>query len=100
MPSCAAVNCSNKREKGFRLFVFPRNLDRRAKWVQNMRRDNWTPTKGARLCEDEWEKLKPNAVPTLFDVPNPPPMIDPPPRKSVYKVHTLFLKVTLFICSC
>lgn len=24
-------------------------------------------------------------------------MIDPPPRKSVYKVHTLFLKVTLFI---
>ncbi|KAK0156978.1 hypothetical protein PV327_011480, partial [Microctonus hyperodae] len=62
------------------------------------RRDNWTPTNGARLSEkhfedsrfeknrqDGWEKLKPNAVPTLFDVRNPPPMIDPPPRKSVYK---------------
>lgn len=30
-------------------------------------------------------KLKPNAIPTIFDVPNPPPMIDPPPRKSTYK---------------
>lgn len=51
MPNCAAVNCSNRGEKGFKLFVFPRNPDRRAQWVQNMRRDNWTPTDGARLCE-------------------------------------------------
>ncbi|XP_018392406.1 PREDICTED: THAP domain-containing protein 4-like [Cyphomyrmex costatus] len=50
-----------------------------------MRRDKWTPTISSRLCEvhfedsqfeahriDGWRKLKPNAVPTLFDVPNPP----------------------------
>lgn len=35
---------------------------------------------------DGWRKLKPNAIPTLFDVPNPPPRIDILPRKSLYKV--------------
>ncbi|KAK0171490.1 hypothetical protein PV327_011218 [Microctonus hyperodae] len=50
-----------------------------------MRRDNWTPIDGAHLCKDGWKKLKPNAVPTLFDIPNSPPMIGPPPRKTVYK---------------
>jgi len=60
---------------------------------------NWKPSANSRLCEKHFEKsqfenhrvdglikLKPNAIPTLFDVPNPPPLIDPPPRKSVYKV--------------
>ncbi|XP_077266051.1 uncharacterized protein LOC143899566 [Temnothorax americanus] len=34
---------------------------------------------------DGWKKLKLNAVPTLFYVPNPPRRIDSPPRKSPYK---------------
>eukprot|EP00102_Acyrthosiphon_pisum_P020833 XP_016658043.1 PREDICTED: THAP domain-containing protein 5-like [Acyrthosiphon pisum] len=98
MPCCSAVNCSNRSEKGFKLFRFPKD-DRGAKWVQNIRRgDKWSPTGSSRLCEihfeksqfeshrlDSWRKLKPNAVPTLFNVPNPPPMFDPPPRKSLYK---------------
>ncbi|XP_011068627.1 PREDICTED: uncharacterized protein LOC105154652 [Acromyrmex echinatior] len=32
---------------------------------------------------DGWKKLKPNTIPTLFDVLNPPSMIDP--QKSLYK---------------
>ncbi|XP_036143319.1 peroxynitrite isomerase THAP4-like [Monomorium pharaonis] len=98
MLCCVAVNCSNRSEKGWKLFRFPVS-DRRVKWVQNIRRgNNWTPTEASRLCEKHFEnsqferhrsdglrKLKPNAIPTLFDVPNPPPMIDPSPRKSLYK---------------
>jgi len=51
MPCCSAVNCSNRSEKGYKLFRFPKD-DRGAKWVQNMRRgDKWSPTGSARLCE-------------------------------------------------
>ncbi|XP_036148424.1 peroxynitrite isomerase THAP4-like [Monomorium pharaonis] len=98
MPCCVAVNCSNRSEKGWKLVRFPVS-DRRVKWVQNIRcGNNWTPTEASRLYEKHFEnsqferhrsdglrKLKPNAIPTLFDVPNPPPMIDPSPRKSLYK---------------
>ncbi|MCI4390529.1 hypothetical protein PGIGA_G00123550 [Pangasianodon gigas] len=56
------------------------------KWLINCRRD-FVPTPCSRLCQDHFEesqfeeiarsptggrKLKPNAVPTLFNVPNPP----------------------------
>lgn len=34
-------------------------------------------------------KLKPNAVPTIFNVPNPPKRHNPSPRKSLYKVKYL-----------
>jgi len=51
MPCCSAMNCSNRSEKGFKLFRFPTG-DRRAKWVQNMGRgDKWAPTESSRLCE-------------------------------------------------
>uniref|UniRef100_A0A1Y1N715 THAP-type domain-containing protein n=1 Tax=Photinus pyralis TaxID=7054 RepID=A0A1Y1N715_PHOPY len=102
MPCCAAPNCSNRSEKRYSLYRIPADEPRRSKWVQNMRRDRgpdkWQPTTGSRICEvnfeedqfetcrkDKLKKLKPNAVPTLFDVPNPPPRITPLPRKSLYK---------------
>ncbi|XP_018314232.1 THAP domain-containing protein 4-like [Mycetomoellerius zeteki] len=100
MPGCAAVNCNNRVEKGYKLFSFPKDK-RGTKWVDDMRRDKWTPTTSSRLCEvhfedsqfeahriDGWRKLKPNAVPTLFDVPNPPPRINPPRRKSLIVMKT------------
>lgn len=52
MPSCSALNCASRTENS-RVFAFPANPDRRAKWVQNMRRDKWNPTSGSRLCEVE-----------------------------------------------
>ena len=97
MPCCSAINCNKRTEKNVRLFRFPKDK-RGDKWVQNMRRGNWKPTDSSCLCEkhfedsqfeshreDGWKKLIPNAIPTLFDIPNPPLMITPLPRKSVYK---------------
>ncbi|KYQ50209.1 hypothetical protein ALC60_10705 [Trachymyrmex zeteki] len=50
MLGCAAVNCSNRVDKGYKLFSFPKGK-RGTKWVDNMRRDKWTPTISSRLCE-------------------------------------------------
>jgi len=51
MGGCTAVNCSNTRKKGFRLFRFPRDPKRRKTWLQNCRRDKWQPTDSSELCE-------------------------------------------------
>lgn len=89
MVGCSAPNCQNRSEKGYRLFSFPADKERRLKWLINCRRDKWTPTSTSRLCEvhfessqfeanraDGWKKLKPNAIPTIFSVPNPPRLLE------------------------
>ncbi|KAL1513842.1 hypothetical protein ABEB36_000081 [Hypothenemus hampei] len=100
MPCCVAIKCNSRSERDVcRFFRFPANKERRAKWVQNMGRMYWTPTSGSRLCEkhfedsqfeehraDNWKKLKPNAVPTLFNMLNPSPLMILPQRRSVFKV--------------
>ena len=88
MVGCSAPNCHNRSEKGIRLFPFPTDKDRRNRWLVNCRRENWVPTSTSRLCEehfessqyenkrtDGWRKLKSTAVPTIFPVPNPPPVL-------------------------
>ncbi|XP_039287478.1 peroxynitrite isomerase THAP4-like [Nilaparvata lugens] len=100
MVGCSAPNCVNKTEKGFRLFRFPTDEKRKAIWLKNCRRDKWKTTSNSRLCEDhfeenqwelhradEWRKLKPNAIPTLFNVPNPPKKLIST-RRSTYKAHS------------
>ncbi|XP_067143497.1 THAP domain-containing protein 1-like [Centruroides vittatus] len=80
MVCCSAVNCNNSTDKGVRLFRFPADKSRRAKWYQYCRRNKWKPTANSRLCEIHFEEsqfelkradgrklLKWNAVPTLFD---------------------------------
>ncbi|XP_044729120.1 zinc finger protein 184-like [Chrysoperla carnea] len=82
MPLCAANNCSNRFEDGFRLFLFPTDEHRKKQWLINMGREDFTPSKISCVCEvhfDEsqwvqnlaagWKKLKPNAIPTLFSNP-------------------------------
>ncbi|XP_060761616.1 THAP domain-containing protein 2 [Neoarius graeffei] len=86
MGGCSAPNCSNSTTIGKQLFRFPKDPIRMRKWLINCRRD-FVPTPCSRLCQDHFEdsqfeeiarsptggrKLKPNAVPTLFNVPNPP----------------------------
>ncbi|KAK1164093.1 52 kDa repressor of the inhibitor of the protein kinase-like [Acipenser oxyrinchus oxyrinchus] len=86
MGGCSAPNCSNSTTIGKQLFRFPKDPVRMKKWVINCRRD-FIPTTCSRLCEDHFElsqfeeiarspaggkKLKPNAIPTVFDVPDPP----------------------------
>lgn len=86
MGGCSAPNCSNSTSMGKQLFRFPKDPARKMKWVVNCRRD-FDPTPHSRLCQDHFEKsqfeeiarsptggmkLKPNAIPTLFSVGDPP----------------------------
>ncbi|KAM8850395.1 THAP domain-containing protein 1 [Spinachia spinachia] len=86
MGGCSAPNCSNSTSIGKQLFRFPKDPVRKKKWVVNCRRD-FEPTPHSRLCQDHFEqsqfeeiarspaggkKLKPNAIPTLFTVGDPP----------------------------
>ncbi|XP_023224471.1 THAP domain-containing protein 4-like [Centruroides sculpturatus] len=79
MPCCSAPNCANSDGKGYRMFRFPADQNRRKVWVVRTRRDKWQPTSSSRLCEihfteeqfennrvDGKRKLRPDAVPTLF----------------------------------
>uniref|UniRef100_A0A6P7G0D8 Uncharacterized protein LOC114336145 n=1 Tax=Diabrotica virgifera virgifera TaxID=50390 RepID=A0A6P7G0D8_DIAVI len=77
---CVVPNCSNRTEKGVRLFMFPQgdnNEERRQQWIRNVDRTD-LPQKPF-LCEvhfenDQFENnrqdqrrlLKPDAVPTIF----------------------------------
>ncbi|XP_068196708.1 THAP domain-containing protein 1 [Antennarius striatus] len=86
MGGCSAPNCSNSTNTGKQLFRFPKDPVRKKKWVMNSRRD-FEPTPHSRLCQDHFEqsqfeeiarssaggkKLKPNAIPTLFSIGDPP----------------------------
>lgn len=51
MVCCAAINCSNRTEQGFRLFRLPADTKRRSTWIHNMRRGNWKPNGAAYICE-------------------------------------------------
>ncbi|XP_035223854.1 THAP domain-containing protein 2-like isoform X2 [Stegodyphus dumicola] len=87
MGGCAASDCSNHSRKGHVLVKFPKNQERRKIWVTNCRRINWEPGSGAQLCLDHFEesqfeslckdrrKLRKTAIPTLFNMPYPPPSV-------------------------
>ncbi|XP_072297064.1 uncharacterized protein [Eucyclogobius newberryi] len=93
MGGCSAPHCSNSTSIGKQLFRFPKDPARKKKWVVNCRRD-FEPTPHSRLCEDHFErsqyeeiarspaggkKLKPNAIPTIFSVGEPPyPAVNTP----------------------
>ena len=64
MPGCSAPNCSNSKEKGFQMYIFPSNANRAKIWKLNSRRKMWnvlpsgkqillpwSHTKHSRLCE-------------------------------------------------
>ncbi|XP_048405237.1 THAP domain-containing protein 5-like isoform X1 [Stegostoma tigrinum] len=85
---CAVACCSNRsgqlssdnQKLGF--YPFPlQNKERLNKWIKNMKRDNWFPTKHQCICSEhftadsfEWRwgirYLKPQAIPTVFSFPN------------------------------
>ncbi len=99
---CAAIGCHNNRKAFPRMTFFkvPKDkTDRWKKWIINSRRDGLLE-KGYEYCSkyiffcpghfeqgqfmnENRNKLVWNAVPTLFSVPNPPPLVTPkrpPPR--------------------
>ncbi|KAL1505179.1 hypothetical protein ABEB36_004801 [Hypothenemus hampei] len=98
MVNCSAVNCKNRSKNNCIFHRFPADPQRRKRWLINCRRINWTPSSNSRLCSDHFEPnqyeqnrqdgrklLKPNAIPTLFQVPNPPKLFAQS-RRSTYKV--------------
>ncbi|CAN7982620.1 unnamed protein product [Ixodes hexagonus] len=87
---CCAVGCHNNRgaNQDVTFHVFPRDLQRRARWIAAVRRAHWVPTKASRLCsvhftEESYElssrlskefglgqrapRLNADAVPTIFN---------------------------------
>jgi len=41
MGGCIAIKCNNSDKKGFRMFNYPTNKERRKKWLLNTRRDKF-----------------------------------------------------------
>lgn len=96
---CSAINCHNskKKNKDKSFFSFPLNSDLSKRWVINTHREDllYRNSQYLRsnccLCSDHFEpqcflnilknRLNPDAVPTLFDVPNPPKELAPKRRK-------------------
>ena len=88
---CSAINCSNNSNMTPKLhfFRFPKDSERCQKWIQNCRREDLKGKSSTYcygnllLCEKHFENMMfnnpqlkitliRNAIPTLFDVPNPP----------------------------
>ncbi|XP_037499257.1 peroxynitrite isomerase THAP4-like [Rhipicephalus sanguineus] len=88
---CCAVGCTNHSSKTQRVCYhhFPNDSALREKWISAIRRDNWLPSKWARVCSDHfspesykdsvhlmeafglsqqhfYRRLKADAVPTVF----------------------------------
>ncbi|XP_077023888.1 THAP domain-containing protein 5 [Tamandua tetradactyla] len=83
---CAAICCKNRRgrnDKDRKLSFYPFPLhdkERLEKWLKNMKRDSWVPSKYQFLCSDHFTPdsldirwgiryLKQTAIPTIFSLP-------------------------------
>ncbi|XP_006859347.1 PREDICTED: THAP domain-containing protein 5 [Chrysochloris asiatica] len=83
---CAAICCKNRRgrnnkDRKLSFYPFPlHDKERLEKWLKNMKRDSWVPSKYQFLCSDHFTPdsldirwgiryLKQTAVPTIFSVP-------------------------------
>ncbi|NWT66819.1 THAP5 protein, partial [Prunella himalayana] len=85
---CAATHCKNrggqtaKDQRKLSFYPFPlHDKERLEKWLRNMKRDSWTPSKHQLLCSDHFTPdsldvrwgiryLKNTAVPTIFSSPD------------------------------
>uniref|UniRef100_UPI00358E3948 THAP domain-containing protein 2-like n=1 Tax=Myxine glutinosa TaxID=7769 RepID=UPI00358E3948 len=79
MPGCCAFGCTNRHDKGFKMYRFPSDPNRRKIWENKVSRVGWKPASSSKLCEahfdphqfecgraDQKMKLKNSAVPTIF----------------------------------
>ena len=83
--SCCVVGCHNvfKADSNIKFHRFPKDEERRAKWIAAVRRQNWTPNDNTWICSQHFvngEKsnnpLAPNYSPTIF-----PQLSSPEKRK-------------------
>ena len=50
MTKCSALYCSNSSTKGFPMFKFPVDKQKRMFWLKKMGRHNWVPGPNDALC--------------------------------------------------
>ncbi|XP_034568122.1 uncharacterized protein zgc:153292 [Notolabrus celidotus] len=74
-----AYNCESSSDSDLKFFKFPLYNPRKLKkWLNNMKWDDWTPTRFSVLCSNHFEEqyidrtgksvtLKDNAIPTIFN---------------------------------
>ena len=83
--NCCVVGCHNvfKVGRNIKFHRFPKDEERRAKWIAAVRRENWTPNDNTWICSQHFvngEKsnnpLAPNYIPTIF-----PQLSSPEKRK-------------------
>jgi len=51
MGGYTAINCNNSDKKGFMMFNYPTNEERRKIWLLNTQTDKFNPSKSSQLCE-------------------------------------------------
>ncbi|XP_004602149.2 THAP domain-containing protein 5 isoform X1 [Sorex araneus] len=101
---CAAVSCKNRRgrnntDRKLSFYPFPlHDKERLKKWLRNMKRDSWVPSKYQFLCSDHFTPdsldirwgiryLKQTAVPTIFSLPEDNQEKDPSGRSPREKLE-------------
>ncbi|KAM8936565.1 THAP domain-containing protein 5 isoform 1-T1 [Lycaon pictus] len=99
---CAAICCKNRRgrnskDRKLSFYPFPlHDKERLEKWLKNMKRDSWVPSKYQFLCSDHFTPdsldirwgiryLKQTAIPTIFSLPEDDQEKDPSKKKSQKK---------------
>ncbi|XP_004677004.1 PREDICTED: THAP domain-containing protein 5 isoform X1 [Condylura cristata] len=99
---CAAICCKNRRgrnnkDRKLSFYPFPlHDKERLEKWLKNMKRDSWVPSKYQFLCSDHFTPdsldirwgiryLKQTAIPTIFSLPEDNQEKDPSKKKSPRK---------------
>ncbi|KAK2495208.1 hypothetical protein MC885_013834 [Smutsia gigantea] len=109
---CAAICCKNRRgrnnkDRKLSFYPFPlHDKERLEKWLKNMKRDSWVPSKYQFLCSDHFTPdsldirwgiryLKQTAIPTIFSLPEDNQEKDPSEKKSQKKKLDVEKKVCL-----
>ena len=112
MPPCVAKNCNSGRAKEppdaprVVLYKFPKSARISNRWIRGLRRSKWSPKPTSVLCSLHFEencflpgtfndplqkpKLKPNAVPTIFDHGKKKTARKPPKNRSAPAVKPNF----------
>uniref|UniRef100_A0A3Q1EDX7 Uncharacterized LOC110961749 n=1 Tax=Acanthochromis polyacanthus TaxID=80966 RepID=A0A3Q1EDX7_9TELE len=84
--TCVVSGCRNRRTPGTSLsfYRFPRDPDRKQRWINAVNREGWVPNDGSRLCSTHFisKQVKnprsPDYVPSVFTgAPSSPEMKEP-----------------------
>ncbi|XP_034550649.1 uncharacterized protein LOC117820818 [Notolabrus celidotus] len=85
--TCVVSGCRNRRTPGTTLsfYRFPRDPERKQRWIAAVNREGWVPNDGSRLCSTHFISGKqvknprsPDYVPSVFtSVPSSPEMKEP-----------------------